>query len=239
MALQEGQHQSPNELIAQNLRSILSGVLNKLECGNVDSNIDFARYRVEWLCSMLLRLGGNLEESLLPHLQEAQQMLAILDKDEYCSCGRYSPPVVKTGIRGRPKFYIPKEQLEYFIEFGFKASDIAKMLYVSEKTVYRRLEEHGMSMRTTFSQITEPELDDLIKSIVHVFPNSGYKSMRGHLLSRGFKVQESRVREAMRRTDPEGTLVRALQLRVTHRREYSVKQPLSLWHMDGHHKLIR
>ena len=70
-----------------------------------------------------------------------------------------------------------------------------------------------------------------------MFPNSGYKSMRGHLLSRGFKVQGSRVREAMRRTDPEGTVVRALQLRVTHRRVYSVKQPLSLWHMGGHHKL--
>ena len=239
MALQEGQHQSPIELITQNFKSILRGVLNKLECQNGDNNIDFARYRVEWLCSVLLRLGGNLEESLLPHLQEAQQMLAILDNDQYFSCGRYPPPVVETGIRGRPKFYIPKEQLEYFIEYGFKATDIAKMLYVSEKTVYRRLEEHGMSMRTTYSQIAESELDVLIRSISHVFPNSGYKTMRGHLLSRGLKVQESRVREAMRRTDPEGTVVRALQLRVTHRRVYSVKQPLSLWHMDGNHKLIR
>ena len=43
----------------------------------------------------------------------------------------------------------------------------------------------------------------------------------------------------MRRTDPEGIIVRALQLRVTHRRVYNVKQPLSLWHMDGNHKLIR
>ena len=41
----------------------------------------------------------------------------------------------------------------------------------------------------------------------------------------------------MRRTDPEGIIVRALQLRVTHRRVYNVKQPLSLWHMDGNHKV--
>ena len=94
-------------------------------------------------------------------------------------------------------------------------------------------------MRMTYSTMTEPELDELIKSIVHEFPNCGYKAMRVHLLSRGVKMQESRVREAMRRSDPEGTVVRTLQLRVTHRRVYSVKAPLSLWHMDGNHKLIR
>ena len=147
--------------------------------------------------------------------------------------------MIKTGIRGRPKFYIPREQLEYFIKYGFKATDISKMLCVCDKTVYRRLEEYGISMRMNYTQITEPELDDVIRNILQEFPNSGYKSLRGHLLARGLKVQERRLREAMRRTDPEGIIVRALQLRVTHGRVYNVKQPLSLWHMDGNHKLIR
>ena len=66
MALQEGQHQSPIELITQNFKSILRGVLNKLECQNGDNNIDFARYRVEWLCSVLLRLGGNAPINVKP-----------------------------------------------------------------------------------------------------------------------------------------------------------------------------
>lgn len=235
----EGQHQSPLELITQNVRGILADVLNKLECGDVDRSIDFARYRVEWLCSVLVRLGGSLEENLLPLLQEAQQLLAILDRDDYFNCTSYAPPVIKTGIRGRPKFCIPREQLEYFIEYGFKATDISKMLFVCNKTVYRRLEEYGISMRMIYTQITEPELDGVIRNILQEFPNSGYKSLCGHLLARGLKVQERRLREAMRRTDPEGIIVRALQLRVTHRRVYNVKQPLSLWHMDGNHKLIR
>ena len=59
----EGQHQSPLELITQNVRGILADVLNKLECGDVDRSIDFARYRVKWLCSLLVRLGGSLEET--------------------------------------------------------------------------------------------------------------------------------------------------------------------------------
>ena len=93
-------------------------------------------------------------------------------------------------------------------------------------------------MRMNYTQITEPELDDVIRNILQEFPNSGYKSLRGHLLARGLKVQERRLSEAMRRTDPGGIIVRALQLRVTHRR-VNVKQPLSLWQMDGNHKLIR
>ena len=61
---EEGLHQSPLELTTQNVRSILADVLNKLECGDADHSIDFARYRVEWLCPLLVRLGGSLEEIL-------------------------------------------------------------------------------------------------------------------------------------------------------------------------------
>lgn len=104
--------------------------------------------------------------------------------------------------------------------------------------VYRRLEEFCLSIRATYSDLTEAELDDVVGNILPEFPNSGYESIRGHLLARGVKIQENRVREAMRRADPEGTVDRALQLRITHRRLYNVRAPLSLWHMDGNHKLI-
>ena len=65
----EGQHQSPLELITQNVRSILADALNKLECGDVDHSIDLSRYRVEWLCSVLVRLGGSFEENPLPRVR--------------------------------------------------------------------------------------------------------------------------------------------------------------------------
>ena len=149
--------------------------------------------------------------------------------------------MLQTGIKRLPKCYIPREHLEYLIEYGFKASDISKMLCLCDKTGYRRLEEYGISMQMNYTQITEPELNDLITwNIEHKFPNSGYKSMGVHLLARGVKVQDSRFREAMRRTDSEGTAVRAMELWATHRREYNiVKEPLSLWYMDGNHKVIR
>ena len=57
--------------------------------------------------------------------------------------------------------------------------------------------------------ISETELDAIILDTLHNFPNCGYKSMQGHLLCKGHKVQEERIREAMRRVDPEGILCNA------------------------------
>ena len=225
-------------MIHINVKNALNDVFRNLQGTNV--NLDYVRYNVDWLCAILTRFGNhveNVEDSLLVHLQEARDILATLDDDLYI--GDKSLSRTQTGSKGRPKFNIPREQLELLIDYGFKGSEIAKLLYVCKKTIYRRLEEYGLSMRESYSTITGDELDVLVKEILREFPNNGYKSMRGHLLARGIKLQENRVREVMRRADPEGVLVRALQLRTTHRRIYNVRGPLSLWHMDGHHKLIR
>lgn len=48
-----------------------------------------------------------------------------------------------------------------------------------------------------------------------------------------------RVQESMRRVDPQGVLMRSLQLNPRRRRKYTVPAPNSLWHIDGNHKLIR
>ena len=61
--------------------------------------------------------------------------------------------------------------------------------------------------------------------------------MRGHFLSRGLRIQQSRIREIHRAVDPEGSLMR--QLTTINRRTYSVSAPRALWHIDGNHKLIK
>ena len=63
--------------------------------------------------------------------------------------------------------------------------------------------------------------------------------MTGLLLRCGLRVQQARIRESMSRVDPEGVLLRALELNVIRRRSYQVQGPLSLWHINGDHKLIR
>ncbi|XP_033971364.1 uncharacterized protein LOC117470659 [Trematomus bernacchii] len=51
-------------------------------------------------------------------------------------------------------------------------------------------------------------------------------------------IQRRRVRDSMRRIDPEAAALRAMSQRL-HRRAYRVAGPNSLWHLDGNHKLIR
>ena len=57
------------------------------------------------------------------------------------------------------------------------------------------------------------------------------------LKDKGHRVQIYRVRESLMRTDPVGMMNRWTQ--AIKRRKYQVKSPLTLWHTDGNHKLIR
>ena len=63
--------------------------------------------------------------------------------------------------------------------------------------------------------------------------------MKGFLLARGIRMQWECVRSSLWRVDPEGILLRTMQLNLVKRRHYSVPGPLSLWHLDGNHKIIR
>ena len=52
---------------------------------------------------------------------------------------------------GRPKFVIPHTQLLYLIENRFTIAQIAKMLGVSERTIYRRMADFGYSVSEQYS----------------------------------------------------------------------------------------
>lgn len=240
MAANEGQHCTTQDLLTNNARDVLLDILRHLEAGiGTNVNLDYVRYRLEWLIAVIARFGQSYEKeaTIAGYLQSALSCIATLEIDG--NTGNFIPPVISSHNRGRPKFDIPCEQLQLYLDYGFTVNDIAKILCVSSKTVHRRMHGFGLSVRGTYSAIDNSQLDDVVRSISHEFPNCGYKTMRGHLLSRGIRVQENRVRESLRRTDPEGTAIRALQLKVTHRRVYSVRGPLALWHLDGNHKLIR
>ena len=198
----QGQHRTAQELIESNIKTVLLDVMNKLAC---NADLDYGLYKVEWLCSLVLRLGGTFEAALLPKLRQAHDLISLMiSRNEESSHVHNNRPMIVTGNKGRPKIYISRNQLEYFLEKGFKGSDIARMLSVSNKTIYRRLQEFELPVRASYSDISEADLDVIILDILHNFPNCGYKSMRGHLLCKGHKVQGERIREAMRRVDPEG-----------------------------------
>ena len=49
----------------------------------------------------------------------------------------YQVPVVHTGMRGRPRFDVTREQLEYLASLSFSWIEIAALLGVSRTTIYR------------------------------------------------------------------------------------------------------
>ena len=131
------------------------------------------------------------------------------------------------------------EQLQFLIDRRFSVREIASLLGVGVRTVERRMHEFGLSVRSSYSTITDAELDLAVESILRSFPNAGYKRMSGFLTSRGLRVQQNRIRSSMRRVDPRGCLLRSLEMNTLYRRCYRVYGPLALWHIDGNHKLIR
>ncbi len=165
------------------------------------------------------------------------EQLKKLQEEADLSVAVDTPPLVVTGARGRPRYDIHHQQLSYLVENGFTGPQMAEIVGVSLSTVHRRMSDYGITVGSRYAALTNTELTTLVREIQLEFPNCGNRQMQGHLLARGYRVQQERVREAQRTIDPEGSMMR--RLRLTNRREYHVAAPRSLWHMDGNHKLIR
>ncbi|XP_068692640.1 uncharacterized protein [Montipora foliosa] len=143
-----------------------------------------------------------------------------------------------TGRAGRPSFQIPQEMLEDLKGFGFSWQTIADILGVSRWTIYRRVQEYGLKSMTDFSLMSDGELDNIISEYMNQHgKTTGQSYITGYLRSKGLRVQRSRVRQSMARVDPENAALRWGA--VVTRRTYLVPWPNSLWHLDGHHSLVR
>ena len=108
------------------------------------------------------------------------------------------------------------------------------MLNVSRRTLYRRLEENNIPTKD-FDSLSDATLD-IVTSIKCDHPNDG-EMMQGHLRRIGLKIKRQDLRDSIHRVDSENTLQRKSY--TIQRRVYSTEHPNSVWHIDGHHKLIR
>lgn len=162
----------------------------------------------------------------------------IMDLRVKCTVfGPSRPPTVEGNLcRGAPKFQIPKRMLSDLIEDGFKVKEVASLLGVSERTIYRRLSEHDIKVRD-FSDISEATLDENLICLCEQFPNCGERFLNEMLRQKGLVLQRSRVRESLHRVDYEG--VKRRKKNGLSRRVYNVQGSNHLWHLDTHHKLVR
>ncbi len=124
------------------------------------------------------------------------------------------------------------------MDMKFSAGEIGVILGgVSRSTICRRMRQYGLSYERNYCCINYDDLDEIVQSVKREYPGCGGKMMEGHLRSRDIIIQQTRIRESLRRVDPDGTAMR-FRSRIR-RRVYDVKSPQELWHIDGNHKLIK
>ncbi|XP_076842089.1 uncharacterized protein LOC143486124 [Brachyhypopomus gauderio] len=220
-------------------RQILTRLLSKLERAFTGEPMDldymeFTCRQELYLCNALSR-HIDVPTDILHALQEL--LMLVTDQIERNS-GRNMPIDTVPGETGRPRLDIDRESLQELLETDLPVPCISKMLGVSKRTVFRRMQEFGLC-RKRHSSMSDEELDSVIQNIKQEMPTAGYRMVKGRLLSMGIHVQWRRVAASMHRVDSLGILTRLTGLGCVVRRTYSVNGPLSLWHVDTNHKLIR
>jgi len=162
----------------RNLRELLLNIIREIEGGSLDSNtVDALHFRLDWLQGLIARLLDvyRIDEQIVNLIRGARDFL-VGSQDVF---GASSPATAFTGQRGRPRYSIPRDQLEFLVDRCFAVVDIATLLAVGVWTIERRLFEFGLSVRSTYSRIDNGELDQMIHSILTEFPNTGYRRITG------------------------------------------------------------
>ena len=141
------------------LRELLLNIIREIEGGGLDPNT-VLHFRLDWLQGLIARLLDlyGIDEQIVNLIRGARDCL-IGSQDTFSVS---SPATAFTGQRGRPKYSIPRNQLDFLIARCFSVVDIATLLGVSVRTIERRLFEFGLSVRSTYSRIDNEELDQLI-----------------------------------------------------------------------------
>lgn len=143
-----------------------------------------------------------------------------------------------SGNVGWPERQISRDTLQTLLDTSLPLVHLAKMHGISRSTLYRRMEDHNMSVRACYSVISD-ELHQKVRAIKARIPYAGYRMVKGSLQAMGLRLQWKRVKMSLQRVAGAGIIARMIQLRCIARRSYSVPAPLSLVHIDSNHKLIR
>ena len=144
---------------------------------------------------------------------------------------------VRSGQRGRPTLHIDPALLQVALAPSHRISltRLAEALGVHRHTLRNNLQINNITYG--FSQISDADLDLLVGAYTQEKPESGIRYVTGFLRHHGLKVQRRRIIESLHRVDPVGRTLQ--ERRAIVRRIYEVARPNALWHIDGHHKLIR
>ena len=147
-------------------------------------------------------IANSLSQSQRQTIETVRHCYTVikeLERGHYRSCS-LSVTIVHNGV-GRPRYDIPESSLELLLENRFTVPQIFQLFAVSVSTIRRRMSELRLLVRSFYSTISDSDLDAIIMGIQELYPMCGNRQMQGHLLSRGYRIQQSRIRESQRRIE--------------------------------------
>ena len=198
------------EALLNRLEAILADVNNFFDAAAFPDFIESIRTRFQSLFRTAMNINATvtLPESVF---EQIAQSIALLDSQpeiEDGSSTSYHCEVKSTGERGRSRFVITRDQLEYLLANDFSISKIALLLGVSPSTIRRRMAQFGISVADTYTVVSDEQLTEEIRDVKTNHPNSGYRAAWSQLRSKGIKVPVHRVRLLCLRIDPVGVATR-------------------------------
>ena len=151
-------------------RAIIFDLIREID-GNYNLEVEYIHSKIQWLFHLLVRYS-----SVYQFDYEIERLVRAA-----CNCfdavrtqgEKRCRWVQSYGQKGRPKIIVPEEQLEFLVGLGFSTVNIASLIGVSESTIKRRLSDFGISIRCSYTQMTDEDLDGVILSIIQNFPNTG------------------------------------------------------------------
>ena len=76
---------------------------------------------------------------------------------------------------------VTKDELSYLVDNGFKATDMAHILGISDVMAHRWLKDFNLQISHLFSTVDDNTLHGIVCSTKEEFPNSGFRMVCGVL----------------------------------------------------------
>ena len=117
--------------MAEHEQQLLVSLVRELEnCNGRSDHLDSVSYRIDWLYNSLVRYVGvcdSVSDQLISLVRDAKDLLQVLVDDNGVSHS-FRVEQASHGGRGRPKYVVTRDQLDFLLQRGFSVPDVAQLL---------------------------------------------------------------------------------------------------------------
>ncbi|CAJ0837896.1 11641_t:CDS:2 [Entrophospora sp. SA101] len=227
------------EIFIQNTLQNANRMLNSDDVNSIELHIE----RLDLLLAMFTQLIINFpNDNILGFLPEIINLKRQLETKIETLNSENNNPINKfisyRCTSGRPTILVSENAIRILRKEGFSWEKIATIFGISSKTIQRRRRELNIPDDIgEYTQLTNEQIDGVVRIIRQEQPFSGQNIIMGTLRSLGIKIHRQRLRDSLYHIDSFRIINRWAY--IIPRRVYHVAGPNSLWHIDGNHKLIK